>query len=95
MFNKTNPSRIRWQKPSRTKINSYVLRAFALVAALTRPIALAQQGGGGMGSGGMHGGGGMGNWGWMDSGGGMWLWTVVAVLVIVLLVVLIGKQSRK
>ncbi len=31
--------------------------------------------------------------GWM--GGGMWLWTVIGVLVIVLLVVAINKQSRK
>lgn len=31
--------------------------------------------------------------GWM--GGGMWLWTVIGLLVIVLLVVVIGKQSKK
>ena len=31
--------------------------------------------------------------GWM--GGGMWLWTVIAVLVVVLLVVLINKVSKK
>jgi uncharacterized membrane protein len=31
--------------------------------------------------------------GWM--GGGMWLWTLIGVLVVVLLVVLIGKVSRK
>ncbi len=30
---------------------------------------------------------------WM--GGGMWLWTVIGVLVVVLLVVLILKLSRK
>jgi hypothetical protein len=35
--------------------------------------------------------GGMGGW----SGGGMWLWTVIGVLVIVLLVVLINKVSKK
>jgi hypothetical protein len=31
--------------------------------------------------------------GWM--GGGMWLWTVIGVLVVVLLVVLIMKVSKK
>ena len=31
--------------------------------------------------------------GWM--GGGMWLWTVIGVLVVVLLVVLINKVSTK
>ena len=31
--------------------------------------------------------------GWMS--GGMWTWTVIAVLVVVLLVVLIIKVSRK
>ena len=31
--------------------------------------------------------------GWM--GGGMWIWTVVGVLVVVLLVITIGKVSRK
>lgn len=31
--------------------------------------------------------------GWM--GGGMWIWTVIAVLVVVLLIVLINKVSRK
>jgi hypothetical protein len=28
-------------------------------------------------------------------GGGMWLWTVVGVLVVVLLAVVIGKQSKQ
>ena len=31
--------------------------------------------------------------GWM--GGGMWIWTVIAVLVVVLLVVVISKVSNK
>jgi hypothetical protein len=31
--------------------------------------------------------------GWM--GGGMWLWTVIGVLVVVLLVVAINKMSKK
>ena len=31
--------------------------------------------------------------GWM--GGGMWIWTVIGVLVVVLLVVVIAKQSKK
>ena len=31
--------------------------------------------------------------GWM--GGGMWLWTVIGVLVVVLLIVAINKQSKK
>ncbi len=31
--------------------------------------------------------------GWM--GGGMWLWTVIGVLLVVLLVSAIGKLSRK
>ena len=34
---------------------------------------------------------GMGGW----AGGGMWLWTVVGILVVVLLVVVISKRSRK
>ena len=35
--------------------------------------------------------------GWMGgwSGGGMWVWTVVGVLVVVLLVVVISKLSQK
>ncbi len=32
-------------------------------------------------------------YGWM--GGGMWIWTVIGVLVVVLLVVLISKVSNK
>ena len=32
-------------------------------------------------------------YGWM--GGRMWLWTVIAVLVVILLVVLINKVSNK
>jgi len=38
----------------------------------------------------------MNGWGkgWMG-GGGMWLWSVIGVLVIVLLVVVINKLSRK
>lgn len=35
----------------------------------------------------------MNHGGWM--GGGMWLWATIGVLVIVLLVVLIGKASKK
>ncbi len=35
----------------------------------------------------------MNQYGWM--GGGMWLWTVVGVLVIVLLVALVIKVSKK
>jgi hypothetical protein len=35
--------------------------------------------------------------GWMSGwmGGGMWLWTVISVLVVVLLVVVINKLSKK
>jgi anti-sigma-K factor RskA len=35
--------------------------------------------------------------GWMGgwSGGGMWLWAVIGVAVVVLLVVVIGKLSKK
>jgi uncharacterized membrane protein len=35
--------------------------------------------------------------GWMNGGmgGGMWLWTVIAVLVLVALVFMISKQSKK
>jgi uncharacterized membrane protein len=35
--------------------------------------------------------------GWMSGwmGGGMWLWTVIGVAVVVLLVVVIGKLSKK
>jgi hypothetical protein len=32
--------------------------------------------------------------GWM-SGGGIWIWTVIGVLVVVLLVVVISKLSKK
>jgi hypothetical protein len=37
----------------------------------------------------------MGGWmsGW--AGGGMWLWTVIGGLVVILLVVLISRVSRK
>lgn len=31
--------------------------------------------------------------GWM--GGGMWIWTVIGVLVVILLVVMINRLSRK
>ena len=35
--------------------------------------------------------------GWMNgwTGGGMWIWTVIGVLVVVLLVVVITKLSKK
>ena len=35
--------------------------------------------------------------GWMNGwpGGGMWLWAVIGVVVIALLVVVIGKLSKK
>lgn len=33
------------------------------------------------------------NGGWM--GGGMWIWTVIGLLVIILLVIVIGKLSKK
>ena len=35
--------------------------------------------------------------GWMSGsmGGGMWIWTVIGVLVVVLLVVVINKLSKK
>lgn len=36
-------------------------------------------------------GGWMGGWG----GGGMWVWTVIGILVVALLVVVIGKLSKK
>ncbi len=43
-----------------------------------------------------HGYGGMGGWmgGWRG-GGGMWLWTVIGVLVVILLAALIVKVSQK
>jgi uncharacterized membrane protein len=56
---------------------------FAVVMAGTN--AFAQMGGG---QGGMN-----HSNGWM--GGGMWIWTVIGVLVVVLLVVLINKVSKK
>ena len=61
-----------------------------LTAALAPRVVLAQHRGGGMGGGGW-----MGEGGWTDMGGGMWLWTVVAVLAIVLLVVMISKQTNQ
>jgi uncharacterized membrane protein len=35
--------------------------------------------------------------GWMSGwmGGGMWIWTMLGVVVVVLLVVVIGKQFKK
>jgi hypothetical protein len=35
--------------------------------------------------------------GWMSgwAGGGMWIWTVIGVLVVVLLIVVIGKLLKK
>ena len=35
--------------------------------------------------------------GWMSSWivGGMWIWTVIGVVVVVLLVVVVGKLSKK
>jgi uncharacterized membrane protein len=35
--------------------------------------------------------------GWMNGwmGGGMWIWTLLGVVVVVLLVVVIGKLSKK
>ena len=68
-----------------------MLPKLAVWVALAPRVALAQHDGGRMGGGGWMGGGG----GWMDSSGGMWLWTVVGVLVIVLLVVLIMKQTNR
>jgi len=60
---------------------------FAYVLAGT--AAFAQMGSGqGMNQGGMN-----HTNGWM--GGGMWLWTAIGVLVVVLLVVLINKLSSK
>jgi uncharacterized membrane protein len=60
---------------------------FAFVLAGT--AAFAQMGGGQeSGQGGMH----YSN-GWM--GGGMWIWLVIGVLVVVLLVVLINKAAKK
>jgi len=35
----------------------------------------------------------MGGGGWM--GGGMWTWTLIGIVVVVLLVVLISKVSKK
>jgi hypothetical protein len=35
--------------------------------------------------------GGMGGW----AGGGMWIWTLIGVVVVVLLVVMISKLSKK
>ncbi len=37
----------------------------------------------------------MGHDGWFGMGGGMWLWTAIGVLVVVLLVVAIGRLSKK
>ena len=67
------------------------LVALAVALAICSPVrvlhAQPTQGGG------MHDtdGGWMGGW----AGGGMWLWTVIGVLVVVLLVVVIGKMSKK
>ena len=34
-----------------------------------------------------------GNYGWM--GGGMWIWGVTAIVVVALLVVIVGKLSKR
>ena len=69
------------------------MKSVKLAASLLLPFALAtalaQHDGGRMSGGGWIGGG-----GWADPGG-MWLWTVVAILVIILLVILITKQTRQ
>ena len=69
--------------PIKAKSPSHVLLTLPLAAVLAPRVALAQHEGGRMGGG-----------GWTDPGG-MWLWTVVAISVIVLLVVLINKQTRQ
>lgn len=66
------------------------LVALALALAICSPVrVLHAQPAQGRG---MHdtGGGWMGGW-----GGGMWLWTVIGVLVVALLVVVIVKLSKK
>lgn len=37
----------------------------------------------------------MNNGAWFGMGGGMWIWTVIGVLVVVLLVIVITKLSNK
>ncbi len=59
---------------------------FALVMAGT--TVFAQMGGGQDGHGDMN-----HSNGWF--GGGMWLWTVIGVLIVVLLITLINKKSKK
>ena len=65
-------------------------RAFGLLSAFVTAgtTVFAQMGGGQGGQGGMN-----RSYGWMNGGG--WLWPVIGVLVVVLLVVLISKVSRK
>jgi hypothetical protein len=33
--------------------------------------------------------------GWMGNGGGIWIWGVIGILVVILLVVVINKMSKK
>ena len=79
----------RWAMKVKTTVQ--LLPVIALAASVTASSALAQHGDGRMG--GQMGGGGGG--GWMDAGGGTWIWTVIAVLIVALLVVMISKQSTK
>ena len=63
-----------------------------LAFVMAGTTACAQMNGGQGGYGGMN-----HSNGWMNGymGGGMWLWAVIGVLVVILLVVLIGKVSKK
>jgi uncharacterized membrane protein len=65
-------------------------KAFGVFLSLVMAgtTVFAQMGGGQGGQGSMN-----HSYGWM--GGGMWLWTVIGVLVVVLLVVMINKMSKK
>jgi hypothetical protein len=69
-------------------------KAFGVFLSLVMAgtTVFAQMGGGQGGQGGMN-----HSNGWMNGymGGGMWLWTVIGILVVVLLVVTISKMSKK
>ena len=75
-----------------TKLAIRLSLALALAPVIWSPIRAQMTNPGSGGMGGTNGRmGGINGW----AGGGIWIWTVVGVLVVVLLVILISKLSSK
>jgi hypothetical protein len=79
-YEQTHPARLQHVHDSKYGKNRITLPDGRLIAAQTGSLMMMNYGNG-----------------WMSGGfgGGMWLWTVIGVLVVVLLVVLITKVSKK